>query len=75
MGAVSKRKEVGEGRMIMVYCHLMNTSQPREYITLPASQRVENYSHIYSRRLIRPNLCSQNEDQGPRCEIKISQLS
>ena len=73
--------EVGEGeregRLIMVYCHLMNTSRPREYITLPASQMMENYSHIFSRRLIQPNVCSQSDNHGPRtlrCQIKVSQV-
>ena len=56
-----------EGRLIRVYCHLMNTSSPREFITLPATKVLDNYSHIYSRRLILPNVCSQEgEDQGPR---------
>ena len=59
--------EVGEGerRVIKVYCHLMNTSSPREFLTLPTTNMMNNFSHIYSRRLILPNVCSQ-EDQGPR---------
>ena len=44
-----------------------------EPINFEAEIRID--SHIYSRRLVLPNLCSQSEDQGPRCEIKISQLS
>ena len=56
-----------EGRLIRVYCHLMNTSSPREFLTLPASNVLDNYSHIYSRRLILPNVCSQaGEGEGPR---------
>ena len=63
--------EVGEGerRVIKVYCHLMNTSSPREFLSLPATSNVmDNYSHIYSRRLIRPDVCSKKEyeNQGPR---------
>ena len=59
----------GEGRLVRVYCHLMNTSSPREFLSLPATSNVmDNYSHIYSRRLIRPDVCSKKEyeNQGPR---------
>ena len=54
--------EVGEeGRLVRVYCHLMNTSSPREFLTLPATNMMDNYSHIFSRRLTLPNVCSQKE--------------
>lgn len=33
-----------------VYCHGMNTSSPKEFITLPAGVQ-NNYAHIYAKRL------------------------
>ena len=65
----------GEGRLVRVYCHLMNTSSPREFITLPATNMMDNYSHIFSRRLILPNICSQDEDEGPRNVRSENQIS
>ena len=65
----------GEGRLVRVYCHLMNTSSPREFLTLPATKLMDNYSHIFSRRLTLPNVCSQEEASGARnvrWEIKLS---
>ena len=56
----------GEGRLVRVYCHLMNTSSPREFLTLPATNLMDNYSHIFSRRLTLPNVCSQKEAPGAR---------
>ena len=65
----------GEGRLVRVYCHLMNTSSPKEFITLPATNMMDNYSHIFSRRLILPNICSQDEDQEPRNVRSENQIS
>ncbi|XP_075230362.1 ADAM metallopeptidase with thrombospondin type 1 motif A isoform X2 [Lycorma delicatula] len=43
-------------RNLSVYCHNMNTSHPKEYITLPTGDR-ENYAEIYDCRLANPDTC------------------
>lgn len=39
------------GRNMTIYCHDMLTTQPREYLTLPAGE-TQNYAEIYNKRLI-----------------------
>ncbi|XP_015439525.1 PREDICTED: A disintegrin and metalloproteinase with thrombospondin motifs 9 [Dufourea novaeangliae] len=47
------------GRNMSIYCHDMSTSQPKEYLTLPAGSR-ENYAEIYDKRLIDSQSCPYN---------------
>lgn len=39
------------GRNMKIYCHGMATSEPKEYLTLPAGYR-ENYAEIYDKRSV-----------------------
>ena len=39
------------GRNITIYCHLMNTSSPKEYLTLP-SGHLNNYAEIYDKAYV-----------------------
>ena len=45
------------GRPMSIFCHNMGSSNPREYITLQNKYLLENFSEIYSRRLILPYFC------------------
>ena len=62
-----------------VYCHDMNTTLPREYLTLPRGER-ENYSEVFGMRLISPDTCPGNvtrdscpcvEDESPRVGLTV----
>ncbi|XP_037068676.1 A disintegrin and metalloproteinase with thrombospondin motifs 20-like [Pollicipes pollicipes] len=58
----------GEYRLVVaghnasIYCHGMNTSQPREYITLPARRRgrYSNFAEIDPKRLMQSSSCPYN---------------
>lgn len=39
------------GRNMSIYCHGMSTSEPKEYLTLPAGPE-ENYAEIYDKTLV-----------------------
>ena len=46
-------------RNVSIYCHQMNTTRPREYITLPMGEE-QNYSEMYGMRLSLPDTCPHN---------------
>ncbi|CAM1298104.1 ADAMTS9 (predicted) [Pycnogonum litorale] len=58
----SKTREDGEqmlyvhGKTVKIYCAGMNTSSPREYLTLPTGL-TENFSEIFPKRLVNPDSC------------------
>ena len=54
------------GRNISIYCDGLNTSTPREYLTLPSGHE-ENYSEIYGRRLVTPSSCPNNGTRTDDC--------
>lgn len=54
------------GRQMTVYCHGMNTAEPREYLTLPAGDQ-ENYAEIYDKRLMNPQSCPYNGQRNDSC--------
>ncbi|XP_014675881.1 PREDICTED: A disintegrin and metalloproteinase with thrombospondin motifs 9-like [Priapulus caudatus] len=54
------------GGFIKVYCHNMDSSDPKEYITLPAGDS-ENYSEIYQKRLNHPLTCPYNGTRYVGC--------
>ena len=62
-----------------VYCHNMNTSTPKEFISLPSGER-ENYSEVFGMRLLNPDICPSNvtrdtcpcvEDKSPRVGMTV----
>ena len=55
------------GKNITVYCHDMNSTVPKEYLTLHAGEG-ENYSEIYGKRLMEPNSCPNNGTRDENCE-------
>ncbi|KAG1667923.1 A disintegrin and metalloproteinase with thrombospondin motifs 9 [Nymphon striatum] len=58
-----------QGKKVKMYCASMNTSSPREYITL-ASGQTENYSEIYSKRLLQPKSCPANGQRDENCACR-----
>uniref|UniRef100_A0A6B2E840 Putativedisintegrin and metalloproteinase with thrombospondin motifs 9 n=1 Tax=Phlebotomus kandelakii TaxID=1109342 RepID=A0A6B2E840_9DIPT len=50
------------GRQVSIYCHRMNTSMPREYLTLKAGS-TENYSMYYDKRSKDRSHCPDSHDQ------------
>ncbi|XP_076683108.1 A disintegrin and metalloproteinase with thrombospondin motifs 15 isoform X2 [Andrena cerasifolii] len=54
------------GRRMSIYCHGMSSSEPKEYLTLPAGSR-ENYAEIYDKRLINPQTCPYNGQRNDSC--------
>ncbi|XP_044585888.1 A disintegrin and metalloproteinase with thrombospondin motifs 9 isoform X2 [Cotesia glomerata] len=55
------------GKNMSIYCHDMGTSEPREYLTLPAGDR-ENYAEIYDKRLNDPNTCPFGGQRNDSCD-------
>ena len=47
------------GRNVSIYCHQMNTTWPKEFLTLPTGE-AENYSEVYGMRLTSPDTCPNN---------------
>ncbi|XP_030827982.1 A disintegrin and metalloproteinase with thrombospondin motifs 9 [Strongylocentrotus purpuratus] len=56
-----------QGRLLQIFCHGMAGSNPAEYLTLPASE-AENYSEIYTKRLLNPSYCPNNGARNDDCE-------
>ena len=56
---------------IKVYCHGLNTSQPKEYLTLPAGGD-DNYAFIYAKRLLRRPYSARYKCSGPTGELDYS---
>ncbi|XP_070528768.1 A disintegrin and metalloproteinase with thrombospondin motifs 9 isoform X5 [Cardiocondyla obscurior] len=54
------------GRNMTIYCHGMSSAEPREYLTLPASDS-ENYAEIYDKRLKYPHTCPYNGQRNDSC--------
>ncbi|KAI5700859.1 hypothetical protein M8J76_005893 [Diaphorina citri] len=55
------------GRNLSIYCHRMNTTEPREYLTLHSE--TNNYAEKYDRRLLDPDTCPNQgvRDDSCRC--------
>ena len=47
------------GKNVSIYCHQMNTTWPKEFLTLPTGEE-ENYSEMYGMRLTSPDTCPNN---------------
>ena len=65
-GQDGERLVVVDGKEISVYCHGMDTSNPREFISLTKTEMMDNYSEIFSRRLLRPEKCSPRHSRNTR---------
>ncbi|XP_076238234.1 A disintegrin and metalloproteinase with thrombospondin motifs 9 [Calliopsis andreniformis] len=55
---------VVSGRRMKIYCHGMSTSEPKEYLTLPAGPR-ENYAEIYDKTS--NSQCPYNGERNDSC--------
>ncbi|XP_031846558.1 A disintegrin and metalloproteinase with thrombospondin motifs 15 isoform X2 [Nomia melanderi] len=53
-------------RFMLIYCHGMATSEPKEYLTLPAGFE-ENYAEIKLRRVTNHQSCSYNGQRNNSC--------
>uniref|UniRef100_A0A8D8Q3J5 A disintegrin and metalloproteinase with thrombospondin motifs 9 n=1 Tax=Cacopsylla melanoneura TaxID=428564 RepID=A0A8D8Q3J5_9HEMI len=60
------------GRNLSIYCYRMDTSEPREYISLHAE--ANNYAEKYDRRLLDPDTCPYQgyRDENCRCTNSAS---
>ena len=54
------------GKNISIYCHGMDTTMPKEFVTLPRGEE-ENYSEIYGLRLLEPHSCPFNGTRNDDC--------
>ena len=54
------------GKNVSIYCHDMNSTIPKEYLTLKAGES-ENYSEVYGKRLMQPNTCPNNGTRDENC--------
>ncbi|XP_043528485.1 A disintegrin and metalloproteinase with thrombospondin motifs gon-1-like isoform X2 [Frieseomelitta varia] len=59
------------GRNMSIYCHGMSTSQPKEYLTLPAGPE-ENYAEINDQRLNDPYICPYSGPRNSNCNCSTS---
>lgn len=55
------------GKNVSIYCHDMNTTLPKEYLTLKSGE-TENYSEVYNKRLMQPNTCPNNGTRDDNCD-------
>ena len=67
------------GKNVSIYCHIMNTTMPREYLTLPMGKE-QNYSEVFGMRLTSPDTCPTNvtrdscpcvKDKTPRAGLTV----
>ena len=54
------------GKNVSIYCHEMNSTLPKEYLTLKSGES-ENYSEVYGKRLMQPNTCPYNGTRDESC--------
>ncbi|KAI9551632.1 hypothetical protein GHT06_021967 [Daphnia sinensis] len=59
------------GKNITIYCHLMNTSSPLEYLTLTTGHQ-ENYAEVYDKTLIRPDNCPYQGARKDSCDCFLN---
>ncbi|XP_043589159.1 A disintegrin and metalloproteinase with thrombospondin motifs 9 isoform X1 [Bombus pyrosoma] len=59
------------GRNMSIYCHGMSTSEPKEYLTLPAGPE-ENYAEIYDKTSNDPYICPYNGPRNSNCNCSTS---
>ena len=67
------------GKNVSIYCHMMNTTMPKEFLTLPMGEE-QNYSEVYGMRLTAPGTCPTNvtrdscpcvKDKTPRAGLTV----
>ncbi|XP_071816221.1 A disintegrin and metalloproteinase with thrombospondin motifs 9-like isoform X2 [Apostichopus japonicus] len=54
-----------KGQFINIFCHQMSSTTPQEFLTLP--QDIENFSEIYSKRLLAPLQCPYKGRRNDSC--------
>ncbi|PIK42415.1 putative A disintegrin and metalloproteinase with thrombospondin motifs 9, partial [Apostichopus japonicus] len=54
-----------KGQFINIFCHQMSSTNPQEFLTLP--QDIENFSEIYSKRLLAPLQCPYKGRRNDSC--------
>ncbi|XP_078001337.1 A disintegrin and metalloproteinase with thrombospondin motifs 9-like [Glandiceps talaboti] len=54
------------GRTLQIYCHAMHTTNPSEYLSLPAGE-AENFSEIYAKSLLQPATCPYDGHRNDDC--------
>ncbi|OAD58079.1 A disintegrin and metalloproteinase with thrombospondin motifs 9 [Eufriesea mexicana] len=59
------------GRNMSIYCHGMSTSEPKEYLTLPAGPQ-ENYAEVYDKTFNSPYICPFNGPRNNNCSCTTS---
>ncbi|XP_045034331.1 A disintegrin and metalloproteinase with thrombospondin motifs 9 isoform X3 [Daphnia magna] len=62
------------GKNITIYCHLMNTSSPLEYLTLTTGHQ-DNYAEVYDKTLIRPDNCPYQGARKDSCDCFLNRRS
>ncbi|XP_071960015.1 A disintegrin and metalloproteinase with thrombospondin motifs 9-like [Antedon mediterranea] len=55
-----------QGKQLRVYCHQMNSNYPQEFLSLKYED--ENYSEIYSKRLLNPKSCPNQGRRDDNCQ-------
>ncbi|XP_065566975.1 A disintegrin and metalloproteinase with thrombospondin motifs 9-like isoform X2 [Artemia franciscana] len=58
------------GKNVSIYCHDMNTSSPREFLTLINGER-DNYSEYYDKRLRKPDNCPYDGARRDDCDCEV----
>ncbi|XP_065567127.1 A disintegrin and metalloproteinase with thrombospondin motifs 9-like isoform X4 [Artemia franciscana] len=58
------------GKNVSIYCHDMNTSSPREFLTLIKGER-DNYSEYYDKRLRKPDSCPYDGARRDDCDCEV----
>ncbi|XP_046444849.1 A disintegrin and metalloproteinase with thrombospondin motifs 9-like isoform X3 [Daphnia pulex] len=62
------------GKNMTIYCHLMNTSSPLEYLTLTTGHQ-DNYAEVYDKTLIRPDSCPYQGARKDSCDCFLNRRS
>ncbi|XP_064095145.1 A disintegrin and metalloproteinase with thrombospondin motifs 9-like isoform X4 [Macrobrachium nipponense] len=60
------------GRNMSIFCYGMNSTSPREYLTLPAGEE-GNFAEFYNKILLQPSTCPHGGDRLPECDCELDQ--
>ncbi|XP_066980603.1 A disintegrin and metalloproteinase with thrombospondin motifs 9 isoform X2 [Macrobrachium rosenbergii] len=60
------------GRNMSIFCYGMNSTSPREYLTLPAGEE-GNFAEFYNKILLQPNTCPHVGERLPECDCELDQ--
>nr|XP_053653698.1 A disintegrin and metalloproteinase with thrombospondin motifs 9-like isoform X1 [Cherax quadricarinatus] len=62
------------GHNMSIFCLGMNTSSPKEYLTLPAGEE-GNFAEIYNQILNDPDTCPHEEERRTNCDCRQNESS